>query len=97
MQESGSNQLERQDRLKEWFKDNPKEWQDVKIDFNEYLDMQTQKLISPIVASRERDFIAGICRGIKWCLEVDDYYLELIDKEKEDAEQGSQTIAQKDI
>ena len=63
-----------------WLKDNPQEWQDVKAEFQEFLENERGKAESP--SSTSRDFQTGTCYGIKMCINFDEHYLALIEKEK---------------
>jgi len=58
-----------------WFKENPQEWQDVKAEIQEVLDIYERRLKSR--TSTERDFNAGACTVIEEIMKMEDYFINL--------------------
>lgn len=59
------NDLERQQRLADFFQSNPSIWKDIEDEARVCLDNATDKLMSYPGVSNNRDFYAGYCNGIK--------------------------------
>ena len=59
----------REELLKEWFKDNPKEWACIKAEMFECLIAANEKAIDK--NCKDRDFYSGKCCGIKEAMNID--------------------------